>query len=152
MQTDTRRMETQADSPLDAGFDALACMPEQVLPWSGLAANLQPERRLMLAVLEDAVTCYFRCAFSTTGAARQEFTEAADWIGADDLSWPFSFVNICAALEIDPDYVRRGLARWRARESEVPASARRRIGAPFRRMNGTRTRTCADAPGLRLAG
>ncbi len=141
----------KTDSPMDAGFDTLACLPEQLLPFSGLAAHLQPEKRLMLAVLEDAVTSYFRHAFATRHAGMAEFREAQAWITSDDTTWPFSFLNICTALDIEADYVRRGLERWRAREQRLPAGQRRRVGAPFRRMNGTRTRTCADAPGLRLA-
>ena len=101
---------SKTDSPIDAGFDTLACMPEQLLPFSSLAANLQPEKRLMLAVLEDAVTSYFRHAFTTTHAGAVEFREATTWIDATDTAWPFSFVNICTTLSIEPDYVRRGLS------------------------------------------
>jgi len=142
---------SKTDSPIDAGFDTLACMPEQLLPFSSLAANLQPEKRLMLAVLEDAVTSYFRHAFTTTHAGAVEFREATTWIDATDTAWPFSFVNICTTLSIEPDYVRRGLARWRERQALLSPAERRPVRSPFRRMNGTRTKTRADAPGLRLA-
>jgi len=142
---------TKTDSPIDTGFDTLACMPEQFLPFSSLAANLQPEKRLMLAVLEDAVTSYFRHAFATSDVGEVEFREATEWIHSPDNAWPFSFLNICTALSIEPDYVRRGLARWRELQKLVPAAERRPVRSPFRRMNGTRTKTRADAPGLRLA-
>ncbi|MCE2485551.1 MAG: hypothetical protein J4F42_08570 [Desulfurellaceae bacterium] len=38
--------------------------------------------------------------------------EAEEWFTADDADWPFSFVNICAVLRLEPDYIRRGLKRW----------------------------------------
>ena len=35
------------------------------------------------------------------------------WIFQDDYTRLCSFTNICDILEIDPDYVRTGLVRWR---------------------------------------
>ena len=32
---------------------------------------------------------------------------------AHDDPWIFSFENICHALDLDPDHIREGLARWR---------------------------------------
>ena len=31
----------------------------------------------------------------------------------DDRDWLFSFTNICEVLGFDPQYVRRGLMRWK---------------------------------------
>ena len=42
--------------------------------------------------------------------------EAEEWILADaDGNWPFSFRNICAALNLEPTYLARGLLAWHAR-------------------------------------
>jgi hypothetical protein len=38
------------------------------------------------------------------------------WLSSDDIGWPFSFVNICHALGIDPGWLRR-----RIREQRDPA-------------------------------
>jgi hypothetical protein len=41
------------------------------------------------------------------------FTETENWILEDDREWPFSFVNICEALAIEPHYFRKGLLDWK---------------------------------------
>jgi hypothetical protein len=72
---------------------------------------MEPERRLMAAVLEDAIHCYRR----ESGRERRErsrlFREAAEWFASDDATWPFSCVNVCAALDIDLGCLRATLAR-----------------------------------------
>jgi hypothetical protein len=68
---------------------------------------LQPEKRLMLAVLEDAVGLYLR--------APQLAPEADAWVEADDRTWPYSFVNLCDALGLDRTAVRGALRRRRER-------------------------------------
>ncbi len=72
-----------------------------------------PERRLRLAVLEDAIRYFERYGDATGGRARTLYEDAADWFTSPDRSEPFAFENVCDALEIDPDYIRQGLARWR---------------------------------------
>jgi hypothetical protein len=37
--------------------------------------------------------------------------EILAWFASPDRTWLFSFERICEALELDPDYLRRGL--WR---------------------------------------
>jgi hypothetical protein len=74
---------------------------------------LEPEKRLMLAILEDAVTCFQEKLMAQRGKNRRLFEEAEDWIvevGGDGL---FSFDTICETLGINPEYVRRGLLRWK---------------------------------------
>ena len=68
---------------------------------------LQPERRLMLAVFEDAVHAYLR--------GMHCFTETRAWFEADDVEWPYSFVNLCTALGLDRIAVRVALRRQRER-------------------------------------
>ena len=74
-----------------------------------------PERRLVLAVLEDAVTIFLRRDPSRTARDARLTAEVEAWFAADDPCWPFSFVNLCAALEVSPDRLRRALADMRAR-------------------------------------
>ena len=69
----------------------------------------------MLAVLEDAIDCYQKFAHSRDPRGEQMFQEAGEWVGSSDRSWLFSFENICDTLEIDAEYVRRGLREWRER-------------------------------------
>lgn len=70
-----------------------------------------PERRLRLAVLEDAIRELQRYGGAASGRARYE--DALAWFASDDRDEPFSFASVCDALRLDPGYIRRGLARWR---------------------------------------
>ena len=46
------------------------------------------------------------------------FKDAEEWIFEDDHEWPFSFINICEAVDLDPKYLRKGLLHWR--QSAIP--------------------------------
>jgi len=75
---------------------------------------LQGERRLMLAVLGDAVDCYRRGRGTRDPATRLLFDETRAWVESTDRRALFSFESICDALNIDADYLRRGLRQRRA--------------------------------------
>lgn len=68
-----------------------------------------PERRLVLAILHDAVAIFLRRETVPTTRGSRLFREVEGWFAADDPEWPFSFVNICAALDLDVERVRRAL-------------------------------------------
>ena len=73
----------------------------------------QPERRLMLAVLESAISDWL-VRRGTQVAARHDLRVAVDedlasWFASTDRRWPYSFENICAALGLDAGGVRRRL-------------------------------------------
>jgi hypothetical protein len=79
---------------------------EVVLPvqfFRGTRGALQPERRLMLAVLEDAVVRYRRDPHGRDGH------ESALWFASEDTSWPYSFTNVCDVLGLDRRAVRDAL-------------------------------------------
>jgi hypothetical protein len=76
----------------------------------------QPEMRLMLAVLEDAVNCFQDNIFAVNKKRIQLFKNAEDWFMSDDASWIFSFVSICSLLQLEPDYFRQGLNSWSAKQ------------------------------------
>jgi hypothetical protein len=94
------------------------------------AARRQPEKRLQLAVLQDAIRTFHR----SVGGARNLFAEVDAWFASDDSSGAFTFVTICDTLDFDPAYIRRGLERWRAR-AETAATRRLLVG---REAIGTR--------------
>ena len=89
---------------------------KQILP--------EPEKRLMLAILEDAVNCFQENFLATNGKKKRLFEEAEEWIvevGADRI---FSFETVCETLGVNPEYVRRGLLRWKQKQLSNSAGAK----------------------------
>jgi hypothetical protein len=93
--------------------------------------SYDPERRLMLAVLENGVNEYLKTAGSSDPARQELFREVEPWIESRDPSSLFSFENICDVLDLDADYLRGGLRGWKQRavgtgqERHQPAAGRR---------------------------
>ena len=115
--------------------------PESILPaqlddrpFGG--ARIQPEKRLQVAVLADAVLTFHRWAGDEHARARRLFTEVEAWFASDDVGDPFTFITICDSLKFDPGYIRRGLRQWRA-HLEATAEQERSLR---RDSNGTRHR------------
>ncbi len=87
-------------------------LPEQFHNTAASPYHGRPEAALMHAVLEDAVNCV-RYGLRATDRRKQRLArEAEEWLLSDDSEWPFSFVNICTVLGLEPQYIRRGLQRW----------------------------------------
>src|SRR5438445_11469649 len=113
--------------------------PESILPAQLYdrplgGARIQPEKRLQVAVLADAVLTFHRWAGDERARARRLFMETEAWFASDDADGPFAFITICDSLKLDPSYIRRGLRHWRA-HLEATAKQKR----PLRRdSNGTR--------------
>ena len=76
---------------------------------------LEPEKALLLAVLDDGVRCFQDNILSENKKKRMLFEEAAEWLFSDESNDIFSFVSICAVLGLDPGYLRRGLREWEER-------------------------------------
>jgi len=85
-----------------------------------------PERRLMLAVLLDAVHRR-RCRRSgpREGQAGLGWQVEDAWLRSEDRSWPFAFASICDALGLESTYLRRCLLRDVGDRRAGPA---RRVG------------------------
>jgi hypothetical protein len=71
------------------------------------------EQRLMLAVLRDAVECFQDYVLAHYIWEKKLYQEAEDWIFEKNTDWLFSFENICETLQLNPDYIRRGLVVWK---------------------------------------
>jgi hypothetical protein len=76
---------------------------------------LEAERTLLLAILEDGVRCFQENLLASGGKRRLLFEEAREWLFSDDTGWFCSFVSICALLNLEPNYIRRGLLQWESR-------------------------------------
>jgi hypothetical protein len=77
------------------------------------ARPLDPEKRLMLAVLEDAVTCFQKWSFASSCRARARYKEVQDWFMNEKSDQLFRFETICEILGLNPDHIRAGLLYWK---------------------------------------
>jgi hypothetical protein len=128
--------------------------PEVVLPSQfhvrgGLDASLQPEKRLMLAVMEDAVGTFQKYVWARDRAGQRLLAEVEEWFESNDIEWPYSFVNICHSLNLDVDFMRDGLRRWKQQQLDARVDGVKVVRFPFRRVNGSRHAITGRAPGLR---
>ena len=113
--------------------------PEVVLPaqvFDRRADLLQPEKRLMLAILEDATATLLRHPTPRHAGKRRALRETEAWLDSPDTESPFAFIRICEALGLDAQWLRRGLARAQVAREGEPGKDRRRL---VRRMAGTRS-------------
>jgi hypothetical protein len=89
-------------------------LPEQFPPRTARLAAAQ--RRLMVAVLQTALddcqgTATARAIGSPVPRDRKETREAIAFVRSPDRSWPYSFLNICDAIGLDAESVRRTICR-----------------------------------------
>ena len=96
-------------------FEPDALLSEQFSAARRRRAGISSEKRLMLAVLENALDYYQKYILATDRSGRELFEEAAQWIACTSNEDLFSFENISETLDINPDYLRRGLAAWQKR-------------------------------------
>ena len=104
-----------ADKAL-ALFQPDLLMPAQFFASLKHKAHGNGERRLMAAILADAIECFQKNVAATDGRGRQLCNEAERWFLSDDGSWLYSFVNICEALDIHPLFLRQGLLKWKTQK------------------------------------
>lgn len=86
-----------------------------------------PENRLMLAVLEEALSTFKAGIGSAVPRRRKYAVEVEQWAGSSDSEWPFSFENICSTLGLDAGYIRLGLRRMKRAAQQGAASPRLRV-------------------------
>ena len=88
---------------LRGGADTAPRCPATVTPGQG-------ERRLLLAILEDALLIVQRDPRLLAPGKRRLQRETRDWFVADDPYWPFSFLNVCDVLGFDAPKLRSVLS------------------------------------------
>jgi hypothetical protein len=86
-------------------------------------AALSGEKRLMLAIVENALDYYEKYLLATDRVGRALFTEAADWMASTSDEDVYSFENISETLDINASYFRRGVAAWHKRLLEAHSRA-----------------------------
>jgi hypothetical protein len=67
------------------------------------------EKKLMLAILKDAIKCYRRNLAGKSVHSKKIFTETEEWFIDDDTTYLYSFRNICAWLGVDFKLIREKL-------------------------------------------
>jgi len=132
-------------------FGPEVVLPSQFTEQAGLKHSDRGEKRPMLAVLEEAVASFQRHAGDKTRHGQRVFREAEEWIESTDDSWPFAFENICHALDIEPEFLRRGLQRWKEVQLKAVSGGARVYRFPFRRVNGRRSSISLRSQGLRAS-
>jgi hypothetical protein len=78
---------------------------------------LEPEQKLMLAVLDNAIACFQKYAFTRDRKAKVLFQEAEYWVQDTNSDWPFSFANVCETLGFAPRLFATG--SWPVESREV---------------------------------
>jgi len=81
-------------------------LPSQFYGGGGLSRKLEGEKRLMIAVLKDAVECLEKYRGSRSLTGRSNYENAIEWVMDNSTDWLFSFTNICDLLGFDPEYLR----------------------------------------------
>jgi hypothetical protein len=74
----------------------------------------EPEKRLMVAIFEDAVEVYFGDGAQRTSDDRHLRRAVDAWLDSDAVCHPLSFRRICDELCIDPASVRAMFAQRRS--------------------------------------
>jgi len=107
--------------PIHLSLSLNLVMPSQFFPERGDGPG---ERRLMRAVLKDALAVLFKYDATQDRRGQRLLAEAQLWLESDDTDWPFSFVNVCDALGLEPSCVRERVARYRAAQRARPGASR----------------------------
>jgi hypothetical protein len=89
----------ESDNARSAHFFVPPAEPPAAMPEKGLAAGVLKQTAHDLR--------WFQAA--TKGVKRELYLDAYSWITANDVSWPYSFVNVCKLLDVCPEVVRTEL-------------------------------------------
>jgi hypothetical protein len=103
----------RVDEKVASLFQPDTILPDQFTETFRRNTYLEPEKKLMFAVLKDAIDCFQDNALAQRGRKKRLFREAEEWILAEDDDWLFSLENICEVLGFNSHYVRQGLMRWK---------------------------------------
>jgi hypothetical protein len=89
------------------------------------STQLEPEKALLSAILEDAVHCLEKYRTAQDRAGKERFRDAESWIMKPGNDWIFSFDNVCELLGLDPQYLRKALEKPAKRMAKLETRQRR---------------------------
>lgn len=99
-------------------FQTDSVLPDQFAELFRSTQYRSPEVRLVIAVLEDAISTFFRYGSWRNRKERQLFNEVEAWFFTPNEDGVFSFENVCEVLRINAGYIRRGLLQVKQRPSD----------------------------------
>ncbi|HKV53088.1 MAG TPA: hypothetical protein VJN94_00470 [Candidatus Binataceae bacterium] len=99
--------------------------PEQFYDSRRDDSAIAPVKRLMMAVLEDALRCFQNNADAISGPRKRLFADAEQWLCGEAGDGPFSFDTVCETLGIEPRFLRAGLKEWR--NQQLAGNSARRL-------------------------
>ncbi|MGH7915006.1 MAG: hypothetical protein ACREPW_10200 [Candidatus Binataceae bacterium] len=127
-------------------------LPSQFFALVG-KSRFTSEQRLMLAVLADAINILQEWHGSFSPRKRRLFIEAARWVMAHGSHVPFSFDNVCDALEISSEALRQrlsGLAGGVADSLLPPTRLRLKEAGRLQHMTVNRSRRVKRPSAVRV--
>ncbi len=97
-------------------FQPDTVLPAQYFQTFRRKTPLEPEKKLILAILEDAIASFRKYVCARDPKGKMLFHEAEDWILGEERDSFFSFGNICEMLGFEPAYLRNELRRWKEKK------------------------------------
>jgi hypothetical protein len=101
-------------------FQGIGILPSQYGTMGRRKLPAEGERKLLFAVLEDAIRLYIKNR-NRGEASRNDpdFLEAAEWLNSDEDEGPFTFLRVCEGLGINADRLRAGIHNHTGRLEEI---------------------------------
>ena len=121
-----------------AGPELESILPSQFSGARRGTAESEPVKRLMAAILQDAIDCFRNNINARTPLRHREHFQARDWLFGSGAEGPFAFENICYVLDLDPTQIRRTLKDFRGRESTESARSSDARPATIAKRSGSK--------------
>jgi hypothetical protein len=128
--------------------------PSDLADRNGDSDSIGSTRALAKGVLDQAAKDLRRFRAACEPLGRELYRDAYSWVMSNDSSWPYSFVNICEALDLSTEFLRAELLEdaqsgWyshsRLVARRISTSFRGSLTSLFRRggLQGTEKRASA---------
>lgn len=105
------------------GQPDVICLNEYLHVYRGQTTET-PERRLLAALLRDAIDCYLRDCHAKNRHRKRSYREAEEWFFKSEDKGVFSLENVCATLGLAPGYIRRMLLVYKQQSAVALDKAR----------------------------
>lgn len=106
------------------GLDLL--LPEQYADRFKRSSQTEPHVYILVALLSDAITCYLGKAAGIENHKIRLRVEAERWFSGDYES-PVTYVEVCEALDLEPNYIRTKLHQKLTQPMDTTPSKVRRM-------------------------